>query len=181
MDDLARDMGMSKKTLYQYIPTKAKLIERMVHSHIKEEKKAIQEIQTKANNVVEEMALISQYVIHMLKITSPKVILEMKKFYWESWQKIEKLHSQHILEIIQKNIEDGISQGYYRKDLSADIIARHYVSLSNTLVDHEVFPDAVLNLEKIYKETLKYHMRGITTTEGWNLFQKLLLHQEKNN
>jgi TetR/AcrR family transcriptional regulator, cholesterol catabolism regulator len=173
MDDLARDMGMSKKTLYQYIPTKAKLIERMVQAHIKEEKKAIQEIQARSQNAIEEMVFISHYVLKMLRMVSPKVIFEMKKYYWDSWQKISKLNSDHILDVIRKNIQSGIDQGHYRKEIDPDIIAQHYVTLSNSLVDLDTFPGPILNMEKLYLETLRYHLRGITTSEGWTLYQKI--------
>lgn len=59
MDDLAKGMGISKKTLYEKIPNKAALIEQMVHLHIKEEKKAISHIKSQASNAVEEMILIA--------------------------------------------------------------------------------------------------------------------------
>lgn len=41
MDDLAKGMGISKKTLYEQIPSKAMLIEQMTLLHIKEEKKPL--------------------------------------------------------------------------------------------------------------------------------------------
>lgn len=174
MDDLASDMGMSKKTLYQYIPSKAKLIERMVQIHIKEEKKALADIRNKSTNAIEEMILISQYVIQLLRMVSPNVIFEIKKYYWESWQKMEKLNNEHILEVIKQNLHRGIDQGHYRKDLNTDIISQHYVTLSSSLVDHSVFPHNYMSMEKIFLETIRYHLRGITTNSGWEICQKKL-------
>ncbi len=172
MDDLASDMGISKKTLYQHIPSKAKLIERMVMLHIKEEKKAIADIKAKSGNAVEEMVLISHYVIQMLRLVSPKVVFEIKKYYWESWKKIEKLNNEHILEVIKTNLQDGVKQGHYRKDINAEIISKHYVTLSSSLVDSETFPSGMLSMEKIFNETIRYHLRGITTPSGWEMCEK---------
>lgn len=79
MDDLAKGMGISKKTLYEQIPSKAMLIEQMTLLHIKEEKKAISQIKAQSENAVEEMILIARYVIQMLKLVSPNIVFEMKK------------------------------------------------------------------------------------------------------
>lgn len=172
MDDLARDMGISKKTLYQFIPNKAKLIEKVVQIHIKEEKKALAEIKTKADNAVEEMILITQYVIQILRKISPGVVFEIKKYYREDWDKMEKLHHEHIHSIIKENIHTGIRQGYYRNDLNVDIIAQHYVTISSSIVDESRFP--LIGLERIFLETIRYHLHGISTPDGWALYQKYI-------
>ncbi len=180
MDDLAKGMGISKKTLYEKIPNKAALIEQMVHLHIKEEKKALSHIKTQSSNAVEEMILIAQHVLQMVRQVSPNTVFEIRKYYWESWKKLEKLNHEHIYQVIQQNLKNGIEQGYYRADLSEEIIARHYVTLSSTIMDQELFPANQFSLEKIFKETIFYHLRGITTSTGWDLclnhFNKLDNH-----
>lgn len=180
MDDLAKGMGISKKTLYEKVPNKAALIEQMVHLHIKEEKKAIAQIKGQASNAVEEMILIARYVLQMVRQVSPNTVFEIRKYYWESWKKLEKLNHEHIYQVIQQNLKNGIEQGHYRSDLSEEIIARHYVTLSSTVMDQELFPAHLFSLEKIFKETIFYHLRGITTPSGWELclnhFNKLDNH-----
>ena len=172
MDDLAKGMGISKKTLYEQIPSKAMLIEQMTLLHIKEEKKAISQIKAQSENAVEEMILIARYVIQMLKLVSPNIVFEMKKYYWDTWKKLEKLNNEPILSVIQQNLKSGIEQGYYRTDLPIDVIARHYVTLSSSIVDQDLFPSNIFTIEKIFKETILYHLKGITTPEGWELCLK---------
>lgn len=172
MDDLAKGMGISKKTLYEQIPSKATLIEQMTLLHIKEEKKAISQIRAQSENAVEEMILIARYVIQMLRLVSPNIVFEMKKYYWDTWKKLEKLNNEHILGVIQQNLKNGIDQGYYRRDLPIDVIARHYVTLSSSIVDQDLFPSNIFTIEKIFKETILYHLKGITTPAGWELCLK---------
>lgn len=169
MDDLAKGMGISKKTLYEKIPNKAALIEQMVHLHVKEEKKAISLIKAQSTNAVEEMILIARHVLQMVRQVSPNTVFEIRKYYWESWKKLEKLNHEHIHQVIQQNLKSGIEQGHYRADLSLEIIARHYVTMSSSILDQELFPSQLYSLEKIFKETIIYHLRGITTPSGWEL------------
>ncbi len=172
MDDLAKGIGISKKTLYEQIPNKASLIDQMIHLHIKEEKKAINQIKSQSQHAVEEMILIARYVIQMLKQVSPNIVFEIKKYYWESWKKLEKLNNEHVLQVIHLNLKSGIEQGFYRADLPVEIIARHYVTLISSIVNQEVFPSNIFTMDKIFKETMLYHLRGITTPYGWELCLK---------
>ncbi|MEO5582505.1 MAG: TetR/AcrR family transcriptional regulator, partial [Saprospiraceae bacterium] len=166
MDDLAKGMGISKKTLYEKIDSKASLIEQMVLHHIRDEKKALGKIKSQSSNAVEEMILIAKYVIQLLQQVSPNVIFEIKKYYWESWKKLEKLNHEHIHSVIQQNLKLGIEQGFYRSDLSVAIISRHYVTLASTIMDIDLFPSHQFAMDLIFKETILYHLRGITTPVG---------------
>lgn len=172
MDDLASGMGISKKTLYEKIDSKASLIEQMIQHHIREEKRSLSKIKSQSHNAVEEMILIAKYVIQLLQQVSPTVIFEIKKYYWDSWKKLEKLNNEHILQVIQQNLKQGIEQGYYRQDLSIEIISRHYVTLASTITDLELFPAGHYSMDRIFKETILYHLRGITTPAGWELCLK---------
>ena len=181
MEDIAKGLGISKKTLYENIDSKASLIEQMIQHHIKDEKKSIAKIKSQSGNAVEEMILITRYVIQMLQQVSPSLIFEIKKYYWESWKKLEKLNNEHIYQVIQQNLKLGIEQGFYRSDLSIEIISRHYVTLASTVTDMELFPSHQYSMDRIFRETILYHLRGITTPAGWDLclihFSKLDNHQ----
>jgi AcrR family transcriptional regulator len=174
MDDLAKGLGISKKTLYEKVPNKAALIEKMVHQHIREEKKALALIRSQASNAVEEMVLIAQHVILMLRQVSPNTAYEIRKYYWESWKKLDKLNQEHILGVIRQNLKDGIAQGYYRSELAVDIISKNYVTLSAALIDETIFPAQLFSPEKVFKETIRYHLGGITTPKGWELCERYI-------
>ncbi|MEP7320893.1 MAG: TetR/AcrR family transcriptional regulator [Saprospiraceae bacterium] len=180
MDDLAKGMGISKKTLYEKIDSKASLVEQMVLHHIRDEKKALVKIKSQSANAVEEMILIARYVIQLLQQVSPNVIFEIKKYYWESWKKLEKLNHEHIHSVIQQNLKLGIEQGFYRSDLSIEIISRHYVTLASTIMDMDLFPPHQFAMDLIFKETILYHLRGITTPVGWEMCLKHFTHLDNN-
>ncbi len=178
MDDLAKGMGISKKTLYECIPSKAHLIDQIFHNHIKGEKKAITQIQHEAHDAVEEMVMIARYVTHMISMVSPAVVFEIKKYYFDSWNKLQKLNSEFVFHVIKSNLVNGIEQGLYRPEMDVEVIARHYVVLSTKIMDNELYPASAFSLDKIFKETINYHLRGITTPKGWEMYQK---YQSKTN
>ena len=172
MDDIAKELGISKKTLYQLVENKADLINKIIEDHIKREKEAIDNITASSKDAIEEMINIAQYVSMMLRTVSPTVIYDLKKYYRNAFELMESLHRQYIYSVIKTNIESGINQKLYRKEIDADIIAKLYISMSSQLVDSQIFSLKEYNREALYGEMIKYHFNGIASSKGLELLKK---------
>lgn len=174
MDDLAREMGMSKKTLYQYIPNKTQMVQEIFKKKIEEEKCIMEEAQAQAVDAIDEILTIARWVIKDLREMSPTVIFDLQKYYREIWTMMESYHSKHILRKIRQNIERGIEEGVYRNDISADLISKLYVSKNASVASSELFPPGEYDLEELFKAHMIYHIRGIASPKGLQLFEKHL-------
>ena len=174
MDDLARQLGVSKKTLYQFVENKADLVEKIMHMHIAAEKALMEKVRADSGDAVEEMIQIARYAIQQLRKLSPTLVYDLQKYYQNIWQLIQNLHSVHVHSLIKDNIERGIKQGVYRTDLDADIIAKIYVLGTLAVVDENSFPQKAYNKETLFVEFIKYHLQGITSEKGLELYKKHL-------
>lgn len=172
MDDIARDMGISKKTLYQYVENKTGLIEQIFEQHIEEEKKVIECIRQNAADAIDEILGIARYVVGKLRELSPTVAYDLQKYYCNTWKQMEALHQRHVYAIIKENLERGIRQGVYRSNLNPDIIAKLYVGKTSLVADEEMFPVREYNIQQLYWEYINYHIRGIASAEGQRLLEK---------
>ncbi len=172
MDDIARELGMSKKTLYQYVDNKADLIEKIIRQHIGNEKAAIIAIRQSAKDAIEEMLMIARHVIRLLRETPPGLGFDLQKHYRPCWTLMERFTRNHIYKIIKENIEMGIEQGIYRDDLNPDIIAKMYVAKNSMVVDEELFPLNQYNKENLFNEFINYHLHGIASPKGLKLLEK---------
>lgn len=174
MDDLASQLGMSKKTLYQFVENKGDLIEQIIDLHISDEKAFMEDTRNNSKDAVEEMILVGRHTIHELKKLSPTVIYDLKKYYQHLWLLIEQLESDHTYDFIKSNIKKGINQEVYRSDINADIIAKIYVLSTMSVVNESVFSQKVYKKEDLFTEFIKYHLQGITTEKGLLLYKKYL-------
>ena len=95
MDDLANQLGMSKKTLYQFVKNKSDLIEQVIELHISDEKAFMKDTREKSKDAVEEMIIVARHYIQELKKLSPTLIYDLKKYYQHLWLLIEQLESDH--------------------------------------------------------------------------------------
>lgn len=163
MDDIARELGISKKTLYQSFENKQELIEKTFEEHIKDEINLIEEVKSSAHDSIDEILKIARYVIQMLRKTSPTVMYDLEKYYRRTWLQVKQLHNRHIFNYILDNINRGIERGLYRPEIKPELIARIYVA--NTSGQLEI-PVSEANLEELVREYTIYHIHGIATPKG---------------
>lgn len=173
MDDIARELGISKKTLYKFVENKADLIQKIFHEYIKCEKGEMDQILHASANAIEEIQNIGKYVIQQLRELAPTVLYDLQKYYRESWTLLQSLHQQYIYQVIKANLERGIKEGLYREDLDSDIIAKLYVGKTSLLVDEGLFPLKRYDKGSLFKEYIKYHVQGIASPKGLKLFKEL--------
>ena len=178
MDDVARELGISKKTLYLHVENKNDLISRIIERHIQEEKEALGLITEAASDAIEEIVMMARHVIKMLRAMRPTAMFDLKKHYRECWKLMDNFHLKYVYETIRSNIEEGKVQGLYLEELDSDIIAKLYVGKTMLLTNEEIFPMRDYDRDKLYAEYIMYHLRGIVTERGLAL---LKTHQPVNS
>lgn len=177
MDDVARELGISKKTLYQFVDNKNDLIEKVITAHIEQEKELVNDVKSKAKDAIEEMMVISKHVNQDLKKVSSQVIFDLQRYYPSAWDIIENFRIQFIHETIGKNVEWGIKEGIYRKEINPKIIAKLYIGIMHRIFDHTFFPPDEYQSSEIYLESIEYHMHGVASPKGLKLLNKYYENQ----
>jgi AcrR family transcriptional regulator len=166
MDDIARHLGMSKKTLYQSFSDKADLVIKVIQAYMNDEITAICSIQEKSENAIEEMFLISQHVSKHLQSMHPSILFDLEKYYPAAFGKFNEYKTQVIMSCIAKNIEQGVEQALYRDNINIPIVAGLYVGRMDIIFDQQLFPAAQYNAKDVYFEAIRYHIRGIASEKG---------------
>ena len=174
MDDLARELGMSKKTVYQYVENKADLIQKVFEDHLEEEKQTLAQYRSEATNAIDEMIQIARHMIRALRTYSVTVLYDLQKYYRGTWQLMSNVHEQHFFRVIKDNLERGIAEGMYRQDINPDIVARLYISKSSSAADQECFPLSEYPVEELFVELMNYHLHGIVSQKGRDTMEETL-------
>jgi len=166
MDDISKEAGISKKTIYSMVTNKAQLIDYVVERHLSSERKAINEIASNSQDALDEMIKITEHVIFFLRDFKPSLTYDLKKYYKASWEKVENIHYSFIRETINKNIKRGKEELIYRPVVKEEIIAQMYLQLSNSLVNDDLFPIQSFTKVELFENFIDYHMHGILTENG---------------
>lgn len=166
MDDLCREIGVSKKTLYKYFEDKTDLVVSIIAAKIEMDKLACTAFTLDAENAIDSLVSISKFVIQQLANINPSVFMDLQKHYPEAW----KMLHDHKWEFVLKNIHDNIVQGknenLYRENLNPQIISRYYVSAMDTMMDGTVYPWPEFKPDEVLTEILRFHIRGLANDRG---------------
>ena len=174
MDDIARELGISKKTLYQYFADKNQLILKVVEYDLHQDECKMHNSIQGTKNAIEEIFSVASCVIEQIKNIHPSILFELKKYYPEAYSKFNEHKKGFILESVLNNIERGINEGLYCKNFNAEIVARLYTAKVDALFDVELFPPTKFKTEDIYKEMLMYHIRSIVNENGLKVVTQFL-------
>jgi AcrR family transcriptional regulator len=170
MDDIARHLSISKKTLYKHFKDKSEIINEIIALHMRMEDKMICTIINNSQNAIDEMIQISQSVNETLKKMHPSIIFDLQKYYPESYQMFEKQKNE-ISSCIISNLKRGIDEGLYRSNLNSEIISTLYLEAIENIWDPEKFPPTKYSFAQIHTELIRYHIRGIASSKGIEYLQ----------
>ena len=180
MDDVSKELGISKKTLYNYVLDKDDLVGKIVDLQLESRECAFSEIAKNKFNAIEELLEVSKIINHMLKEISPTTEYDLKKYYPEHHQKLVKIRREHSYEKIKANIIKGKQEKLYRDELNEDLIAREQVSRIESIIDNEVISVEEYTSPEHFKEFFIYHIRGIANENGIKFLEEKLKEIDNN-
>jgi len=179
MDDIAREMGVSKKTLYQFVENKKDLVKKVMSLHIHNQQDCICEMHSAEGNAIDKLMEIGAFVNQHMRSLHPSVIFDLKKYHPEAWGYLNKHKEEFIYTTIKSNLEEGMSEGLYREDLKPDLVARLYMGMTNALIDPESFPSDQFSKEELHNEMTKYHIRAVLSKKGIEYIKTKMEKNEK--
>lgn len=174
MDDLCRELGISKKTLYQFVNDKNDLVLKAMEHEIDKDECDIQKILDLNLSAIDELFEITNTVKEKLKNLHPSILYDMQKYYPEAWDIMSKHRNGFIVKTIGDNILKGQKEGVYRQNIHVQIVAALYASKVELLADNMLFQHLNAEPSEIYYENLIYHLHGISNSQGLKALEEKL-------
>ncbi len=174
MDDIAQELGMSKKTIYAHFSTKLKLVQATSFYILDKVNNTICKVCAGNHNPIEELFTIKSMIKDQLKgeRSSPKY--QLQKYYPKVYKQLKDKQFDLMNDCIVQNLERGIKDGIYREEINIDLIKRFYFNGSSSLSDIELFPQDTYSLSAIKDAFIEYHVRAISTEKGLKILSNIL-------
>ena len=174
MDEVASNLGISKKTLYVHFDNKQDLIHHCFQKHNNNVSEMINTSASQFDNAIDELFAVDEGCSLVMKQTNPDLLGELKRYYPNTWALIEQLKQKVLFNIMKNNLDNGIEQGLYRQELDVEIIAKLMISRIDVLVNDDIFPLTHYDFRKLLTENRIYHIRGISTPKGIKHLEKII-------
>lgn len=177
MDEIANKLGMSKRTLYQYFPSKKELLFAVMERKMSSVSASITAIMESNKNVAEKIRGISKVF--------PQELSEISKVYFEDiqrnmpdlWQRIDEFRTKMGVANFKKLINEGQKQGIIRPDINETIFTYMLISVIRGVITPDVLVNNPFSIEDVINFVTKIFWEGIFTEEGR---KKYLLSNQRN-
>jgi len=181
VDDLASEMCISKRTIYEHFHNKHDLVEASTMHLFEKVSNGIDEIFTLNKNPIEELFAIKDFVMENLKNDSASPIYQLKKYYPQIYKSLMDRQFNKMDICVLENLKKGIKQRFYRDDINLRLISRFYFAGINSIRDAELFNPIQFSNIEVQKAYLEYHLRAICTQKGIDFMETIIKHKVKVN
>jgi hypothetical protein len=103
---------------------------------------------------------------------SPSVTYKWKEVYPDVYQEHIQKRVDFIYMKINVNLQKGIRSGFYRNDVSTELVARRYISRLLDLHDPDNFPPEEFSFSKLFVQMFESFVKSIATEEGLAHYEK---------
>ncbi len=172
MDDVSRELGISKKTLYKHVSDKVDLVEKVLYNDMSQVEKRFKAICQSKKNAILELVAMNRQMHEMIKNYNPLTFYDLKKYYPVLFDQFISERSEKMYKWILENIKKGKKEGLYRSELNSEVIAKLYVSRVENMCRDEARDHNKLISRTFHSELFIYHIRGISNHKGIKEFEK---------
>ncbi len=174
MDDVARQLSISKKTLYEHFTDKKDLVTEVMEAMARNRKIDFRIPQKKGVTAIEELFHYYKMQAEIIRDHKPSFIYDLQKYYPELFEKFQRSKRQHILDSVRFNLAKGKKEGLYRQDLNEDVISRINMMRIEGIMNSGTFSFEEVVSPEFLSEVFRYHVYGIVSEKGRKLFDQEL-------
>lgn len=172
MDDIAKHLGMSKKTLYQYFSNKNEVVESMILKQLHDKECECQQVANDSTNVIEEVFSIMKNMGTFFSQANPNLFYDLQKYHSSSWNLFKKFRDEYMVKMVEDSINKGIKQGLVRADIDSKTIARLRVKEVEMGFDPDTFPPDKFKIVDVQMALMDHFLHGICTLKGHKMVNK---------
>lgn len=178
MDDIARHLSVSKKTLYQHFADKDDLVENVTRQMLEQNFKECEQIRKGAGNPIEELATISLWMKKSMEEINPTMLFDLQKFHTKAWNIWLEFKNKFIHEEVIRNLTTGIDLGFIRP-VNKEIMGILRVEFVQMGFNQDIFPREKFNLAEVQSQIFDHFVFGLVTEKGRKLYLKYKEHNQQ--
>lgn len=172
MDDIARHLSVSKKTIYQYFVDKDEIVTQVTMQHMEQTKSGLDAVEAMSKNALDELMRISAFIRKNMNEMNPSLLFDLKKYHPKAWAAWLDHKNKHMKESVVRNLKQGIEEGLYRSNLNPEILAFLRIETIQMQFDGLLVPNEKFRLVDVQVQLLDHFMYGLLTDKGRKLYEK---------
>ena len=170
MDDVARVLGISKRTIYELYEKKEDLLYEVVVCHFKKRHAIMVEVLGRCNDVMEILLEVYHQKVSDFKNTNPLFFSEMIRY-----PQLQKFLNDQNMEMRQHSLDfyhRGVGEGFFRADVNYELAVMLFDVMGQHIMEQELY--RIYSIEEIFRNIVFVSIRGMCTERGVKAIDKML-------
>lgn len=172
MDDIAKHLSMSKKTIYLYFRDKDEVVNTLMERSLQKDREDFHAIAERAVNVVEEVFEMMKKMNDIFSTINPNIFYDLRKYHPQTWELFHKFKTEFILEQVEKSLEKGKKDGFVRADVNSKLLAKLRGEEIEMGFNSAIFPPDKFRILDVQIAFVEHFLYGICTLKGHKLINK---------
>lgn len=166
MDDIASELGISKKTIYLYYKDKDALVDEIVEQHLNTQKNTCDTDVAKSENAVQEIIFAMDMMEEMQKTMNEAIMYDLQKYHPRSFTRLRNFKQAYLLSVMKANLQRGIREKLYRPEIDIDAIAQFRVASIFLPFEEDFQRNMTRSLAETVRIIMMHYLHGIVSEKG---------------
>jgi AcrR family transcriptional regulator len=181
MDEIAAQLGISKKTIYQFFTDKDEIVEAVVAQEIKKNEIECCHFRDDSENAVHAIFIAIKETEEMLNGMNPLIMYDLEKHHPKSFKKFKDFKYQFFYKEIKENLRRGIKEELYRPEIDIDIVAKHRIESAFMGFNQDLFPHNRYKMGDVLLEIAHLFLYSVATSKGRKMIEKYMQKNVQKN
>jgi len=172
MDDVAKHLSMSKRTIYEKFPNKDAIVELLMKQHLESHMEDLKKFRNSAANAIEEIFMTLKPIKELFEAMNPRLMFELRKFHPETWEQFQKFKRKALKDTLIANMKRGIKEDLYRADIDVDVLSVLRLEEMEIACNEDAYPSSEYSMVRVHVALLEHFLFGIASAKGHSMAEK---------
>jgi AcrR family transcriptional regulator len=166
MDDIAQEMGVSKKTIYNHFPTKENLVRECAQEQFQVIMEDMIRVTKHSKDPIIELYQLKKEALKHLSGEKNSPHYQLQKYYPSIHNHLKEKEFEILGGFFAQSIQKGIEMGLFRKSINVNFVTRIFFNGIRGITDIGLFPPQQYEIDQLMIAFSEYHLRAICSAEG---------------
>jgi len=172
MDEIAAQLGVSKKTLYQFFSDKNELVESVVMNILGYSREICDKNRETSKDAVHELMQAMDFVHQIFSDMHPAMVYDLERFHPRAFGLFLEYRNKYLYEVIRSNLSRGIEEELYRPDIDINIAAKFRLEGMMIAFNEDIYPHTEFTVADVQRAIIEYFLFGVASLKGHKLITK---------
>ena len=181
MDEIANQLGVSKKTIYHSFSDKTGLVDEVIVDMLQFNKKCCESYKLNSHNAIDEVFRALDMLQVIFDNMNPSILFDIERNYPGTYKKFKEYKYKYLFDLVKDNIEKGIAEELYRPEINIDVVTKVRLETMMLPFNEQLFPKNKFQMVMLHQQLIEYFLFGIASPKGYKLILKYQKERSDGN